>query len=46
MGRVVAMTVEDLLNSRPRGADPLIINDLPNEFGVPNRNPDGTGPGR
>jgi hypothetical protein len=27
---------------RPTGADPAIINDLPNEDGVPNHNPDGT----
>jgi hypothetical protein len=37
------MSVADLLNPRPRGADPLIINDLPNEFGVGNKNPNGTG---
>lgn len=41
--RMVAMTKEDLLQDRPRGADPAIINDLPNEFGVPNHNPDGKG---
>jgi len=40
LGRIVAMTKADLLNTRPRGADPAIINDLPNEFGVPNRRPD------
>jgi hypothetical protein len=43
LGRIVAMSVADLLNARPRGADPLIINDLPNEFGVPNSDPNGTG---
>jgi hypothetical protein len=43
VGRVVAMTKEDLIQTRPRGADPAIINDLPNEDGVPNQNPDGTG---
>jgi hypothetical protein len=43
LGRVVAMSVDDLLNPRPRGADQLIINDLPNEFGVPNSDPNGTG---
>jgi hypothetical protein len=42
LGRVVAMSVEALQNARPQGADPLIINDLPNEFGVPNQNPTGT----
>jgi hypothetical protein len=36
MGRLVAMTRDDLLQVRPRGADPAIINDLPNELGVPN----------
>jgi hypothetical protein len=36
MGRVVALTKDDLLAVRPRGADPAIINDLPNELGVPN----------
>jgi hypothetical protein len=43
LGRVVAMTVADLIEQRPRGADPAIINDLPNENGIPNHNPDGTG---
>lgn len=42
-GRVLANTREDLIADRPKSADPAIINDLPNEFGVPNRNPDGTG---
>jgi hypothetical protein len=41
--RLVAMTKDDLVQDRPRGADPAIINDLPNEFGVPNHNPDGQG---
>lgn len=41
--RLVAMTKDDLLQDRPRGGDPAIINDLPNEFGVPNHNPDGKG---
>jgi hypothetical protein len=36
LGRVVAMNKQALLNDRPEGADPLIINDLPNEDGVPN----------
>jgi hypothetical protein len=39
-GRVVAMTKAALLNARPQGADPVIINDLPNEEGVPNSRPD------
>jgi hypothetical protein len=40
LGRVVAMTKAALLNTRPQGADPGIINDLPNEEGVPNQRPD------
>jgi hypothetical protein len=43
LGRVVALTKTDLLNERPVGADPAIINDLPNELGIPNHDPDGTG---
>jgi hypothetical protein len=40
IGRVVAMTKTALANTRPMGADPAIINDLPNEDGVPNKRPD------
>jgi hypothetical protein len=40
-GRVVAMNKAALLNARPEGADPAIIDDLPNEYGVPNHAPDG-----
>ena len=40
LGRIVAMTAEDLTHPRPRGADPSIIDDLPNEYGVPNKQPD------
>jgi hypothetical protein len=36
LGRIVAMNKQALLAVRPQGADPLIINDLPNEDGVPN----------
>jgi hypothetical protein len=36
MGRVLAMNKAALLNPRPMGADPTIINDLPNENGIPN----------
>jgi hypothetical protein len=43
LGRIVANTPADLQASRPVGADRAIINDLPNENGVPNHNPDGTG---
>jgi hypothetical protein len=35
-GRLVAMDLDDLLNTRPVGADPLIAADLPNEHGEPN----------
>jgi hypothetical protein len=41
LGRLVANTKADLQNDRPAG-DAEIINDLPNEDGVPNHNPDGT----
>jgi hypothetical protein len=44
LGRVVALTREDLLNTRPKGADAVIANDLPNEDGVPNQAPDGMMP--
>lgn len=43
LGRLVANSKSELLNDRPPNADPTIINDLPNEFGTPNHNPDGTG---
>jgi hypothetical protein len=43
LGRVVALNKVDLVQPRPRGADPAIYNDLPNETGTPNHNPDGTG---
>jgi len=43
LGRVVANTPADLAASRPTGANSTIINDLPNESGTPNHNPDGTG---
>lgn len=43
IGRVLALQREDLLADRPTSADPAIINDFPNETGVPNRNPDGMG---
>jgi hypothetical protein len=42
VGRVLAMTKEDVLQVRPRGADPAIVDDLPNEDGIPNHDP-GTG---
>lgn len=42
LGRLVAMTRTDLLAPRPKG-DPVISDNLPNEHGVPNHDPDGTG---
>jgi hypothetical protein len=39
-GRLVAMTKADLAQTRPRGAATAILNDLPNEYGIPNRRPD------
>jgi hypothetical protein len=41
LGRVVALTKANLLATRPVGADAAIVNDLPNEDGVPNHAPDG-----
>jgi hypothetical protein len=41
LGRVLALTRADLLNTRPKNADPIIANDLPNENGFPNHKPDG-----
>jgi hypothetical protein len=38
-GRLLAMTVADLLFDRPRGADPMIANDFPNENGINNSTP-------
>lgn len=43
LGRLVAMNKAELMMTRPASADPAIKNDLPNEDGVPNHNPDGTG---
>lgn len=37
MGRLIAMSKADLMQTRPRGADAAIANDLPNELGIPNR---------
>lgn len=39
-GRLVAKNQTDLITTRPTGADPAIVNDLPNEDGVPNHAPD------
>lgn len=43
LGRTIATSLGDLLNERPLGIDPAIETDWPNEFGIPNHNPDGTG---
>ena len=43
LGRRVAMNRDDLLNTRRAGADSEIVNDLPNEYGVSNHDPAGTG---
>jgi len=42
LGRLVANTRADLANTRPLGAATAIINDLPNEDGLPNHQPDPT----
>ena len=42
LGRVVAMTTENLQHERPQGGDVAIADDLPNEDGVPNHQPDPT----
>ena len=43
IGRLVAMSKTNLLLAWPDGADEAIMLDLPNEDGVPNHDPDGTG---
>jgi hypothetical protein len=40
LGRVFSLNKTDLLQERPASADPLIINDFPNENGMPNKQPD------
>lgn len=42
-GRLVAENKTDLSTTRPTGADSAIVNDLPNEDGVPNHAPDPNG---
>jgi hypothetical protein len=44
VGRLLAPTLADLLNTRPQNGDPAIQNDLPNENGIPNHYPDPNGP--
>jgi hypothetical protein len=43
-GRLLAMTKADLVGNRPKGADPMIVNDFPNEFGINNSHPVVGGP--
>ena len=43
LGRLLANTTSELANERPKNAHAAIKNDLPNEDGVPNHNPDLTG---
>lgn len=43
LGRMVAESKQQLMAPRPSGADPAIKDDLPNEEGVSNHDPDGTG---
>jgi hypothetical protein len=40
LGRLLAANKTDLLTERPTGADSTIINDFPNEDGIPNHAPD------
>lgn len=40
LGRLVASSPAELASERPADADPAIIDDLPNEEGVPNHQPD------
>ena len=42
LGRLLANNREELLQERPPNADPEIIDDFPNEDGVPNHQPDPT----
>jgi hypothetical protein len=43
LGRLLAPDKASVANPRPVGGDPIIANDFPNEDGVLNHNPDGTG---
>jgi len=43
LGRLLAPTLADLMGTRPANGDATIKNDFPNELGVPNHDPDGTG---
>jgi hypothetical protein len=43
LGRQWASSLTTLVGDRPTDADPAIKNDIPNETGTKNQNPDGTG---
>jgi hypothetical protein len=43
LGRLFSENKANLLHFRPEGGDAAIINDFPNEDGVPNQDPEGTG---
>jgi len=43
LGRMLAPDLTSLMKARPSGGDAAIKNDFPNEDGVPNHDPDGTG---
>ncbi|MBV1859655.1 MAG: hypothetical protein KUG77_14675, partial [Nannocystaceae bacterium] len=40
-GRLAATDLSELVEERP-GGDPALASDIPNEWGIPNSNPDGT----
>lgn len=44
LGRLLAADKASIMSERPIGADPAIVNDFPNEDGVPNHRPDPTQP--
>ena len=43
LGRLLAPSRADVMNTRPANGDATIKDDFPNEDGVPNHDPDGTG---
>lgn len=43
LGRMLAPSKANMMGIRPSGGDPTIMDDFPNEDGVPNHDPDGTG---
>jgi hypothetical protein len=42
-GRLFAKNLTELASDRPASADPQIKNDFPNEYGIPNSDPENTG---